>query len=181
MTKKKLPQLDKAQKTVNEGFNLLNHFIQNVEGELDRALKTARQQSRRSANTLKKRVDGLMENMGVNDLRKKAAETSTGLRKEIERFSTGVLKQIRTVEHKIEDGMIDDIVDKLKDNVSSTVTKLQDMEVVEFARHKMMDTREQVLSALQIPSNSDLEQLTRKLSVLEKKLNALRKNNGAHQ
>ena len=86
-----------------------------------------------------------------------------------------MITQIKSVENVIEDGMIDDVVDKIKDNFTSTVDRLQDLEVVEYAKVKMIDTKKQVLSALQIPSNTQLEQLTRKLSMMEKKHDTLKR------
>lgn len=141
------------------GLSLINSLWQNVEGELDKALKTARQQGKKSAQTLRKTVDGLITNINTEELRRKALRTGGELRKEFKKISNGVRTQIKSVESVIEEG----------------IDRIQDLEVVEYAKVKMNDTREQVLSALQIPSNSELEQLTRKLTILEKKLNALRK------
>lgn len=141
------------------GLHLINNLWQNVEGEFDKALKTARHQGKKSARTLKDTVDGLITNINTEELRKKALRTGGELKKEFQKISDGVRTQIKSVESVIEDG----------------IDRIQDLEVVEYAKVKMNDTREQVLSALQIPSHSELEQLTHKLAILEKKLNALRK------
>lgn len=146
------------------GMNFIGHLWQNVEGELDKALKTARQRGGKSAETLRKTVDGLIAGVDTEKLRRKALRTGGELKKEFEKISNGMRTQIKSVESAIEEG----------------IERIQDLEVVEYAKVKMNDTREQVLSALQIPSNTELTQLTHKLAILEKKLNALRKPE-AHQ
>lgn len=108
-----------------------NSLFQNVEGELGKVLKTAKKQGERSVAQLKKRVDGLVNNLNVDDLRNLA---------------------------------------------SNTLNTFQDMELVEFAKVKVSDTRRQLLSALQIPSQDDVNSLSQKVVSLEKKLGALKRH-----
>lgn len=153
-----------AQQAFNQGLDFLSNLISNGKGEVGRAVKTARQQGKKTAKNFRKTVDGIIANAGVTEIRRKAVD---------------VLSQIR-VENVIEDGAIENVVGMIRDNVSSTVNKLQDLEVVEYAKVKMKDTREQVMSALQIPSHADVEQLTRKLAALEKKLNTIKRHDARH-
>jgi hypothetical protein len=146
-----------AQQAFNQGLDFLSNLISNGKGEVGRAVKTARQQGKKTAKNFRKTVDGIIANAGVTEIRRKAVD---------------VLSQIR-VENVIEDGAIENVVGMIRDNVSSTVTKLQDLEVVEYAKVKMM-------SALQIPSHADVEQLTRKLAALEKKLNTIKRHDARH-
>lgn len=108
-----------------------NSLFQNVEGEIGKAFKTAKKQGERSVAQFKKRVDGLVNNLNVDDLRNLA---------------------------------------------SNTLNTFQDMELVEFAKVKAKDTRRQLLSALQIPSQDDVNSLSQKVVSLEKKLGALKRH-----
>lgn len=143
-TKKK--QTNKTNTPWGEGFHKINTFWQSFEGEVDKALKTARKQGKKSALTIRKRVDSLIDQVGANDIGRKAIQKSEELGKEV------------------------------LNNLSSTLTRLQDSEVVEYARIKANGTRNQVLSALNIPSNDEVAKLTRKLSALEKKLSTIQKH-----
>lgn len=165
-----------TQKAFSEGLSFINSFLQNVEGEVGKALQNARQQGKKSAKTLRRTVDEIIGNGGTAAIRRKALAKGGELKKEFKKFSNEVITQIKSVENAIEDGVLDNVVDKIKGNFTSTVSKLQDLEVVEYAKVKMNDTKKQVLSALEIPSNTELESLTRKLSALEKKLNTLKRH-----
>jgi hypothetical protein len=169
-----------TQKAWSESLNFINSFLQNVEGEVGKAIRTARQQSKKSAKNIRRTVDELIGNGGTAAIRRKAIAKGGELKKEFKKFSDGVITQIKSVENVIEDGVIDNVVDKIRGNFTSTVNKLQDLEVVEYAKVKMNDTKKQVLSALEIPSHSELERLTRKLSVLEKKLNTIKRHDARH-
>lgn len=158
------------------GLNLINNLWQNVEGEFDKALKTARHQGKKSTATLLKTVDDLVSNLDTTEIRRRAVATSGELKREFKKISNGVMSQIKTVETALEDGALSDVVGKIKGNLSATMDKISDMEVLEYAKVKMQDTRAQVLSALQIPSHNDVTTLTRKLATLEKKLNALKRH-----
>jgi hypothetical protein len=162
--------------TLTGGLNLINNLWQNVEGELDKAFKTARHQGKKSTATLLKTVDDLVNNINATEIRRRAAATGSELKREFKKISNGVMSQIKTVETALEDGALNDVVDKIKNNLSATVDKISDMEVLEYAKVRMQDTREQVFSALQIPSHDDVAALTRKLATLEKKLNALKRH-----
>jgi hypothetical protein len=112
-----------------------NSLFQNVESEIGKALKTAQKQGVRSVAHFKKRVDGLVNNLNMDDLRHLA---------------------------------------------SNTLNTFQDMELVEFAKVKVGDTRRQLLSALQIPSQDDVNSLSQKVVSLEKKLSTLKRHEARH-
>ena len=105
--------------TVSHGLSLMNDFISNVEGEFDKALKTA-----------KKNVNGLIANIDPEDMKKRA-----------------VVK------------------------LNATLADWQKQAV---------QTKNQVWSALKIPSHSEIVTLTRKVSALEKRLDALKSQGARH-
>ena len=67
-------------------------------------------------------------------------------------------------------------VGDIKNLASNTLQSFQDLEVLEYAKLSLNDTKRQLLSALQIPSTEDLNDLSKKVSVLEKKLSSLKRH-----
>ena len=159
----------KKNSTFMERVPGLNLILDSVDLDIEKALRQARRQGKRSVATLRKRVDGLMTNINTNEL----LERGEGLRKEIERITRGVKNQI-------EDGVWENVIDRIRDNVTATVDAIQDLEVVELAKEKVQGTKNTVFSALNIPSSSDIRSLSRKVVALEKKLDAIKKHEVRH-
>lgn len=112
-----------------------NSLFQNVEGEFDKVLKSAKKQGERSVAQLRKQVDGIIDTINVNEL---------------------------------------------KNLASNTLNTFQDLELVELAKVKAVDTKRQVLSALQIPSQDEFNDLSKKVVALEKKLSTLKRHEVRH-
>lgn len=112
-----------------------NSLFQNVEGEFDKVLKSAKKQGERSVAQLRKQVDGIIDTINVNEL---------------------------------------------KNLATNTLSTFQDLELVELAKVKAVDTKRQVLSALQIPSQDEFDDLSKKVVALEKKLSTLKRHEVRH-
>lgn len=79
------------------------------------------------------------------------------------------------------DGFIETInVNDLKNLATNTLNTFQDLELVEFAKVKAGDTRLKLLSALQIPSQDEVDTLSKKVVALEKKLGTLKRHEVHH-
>ena len=71
---------------------------------------------------------------------------------------------------------LDKKFETIRENIGQALSLVQDAELVEFAKNKVEDTKNQVFSALNIPSKDDVDNLTRKLVALEKKFNTVRRH-----
>lgn len=150
---KKEYQMAKKQrkKTTYSKFNKVNFLLQNVEDNLNKVVSQARKQSM-----------NIIHNLNASELSHKAMRKGSQIKREIKRLSLDVS---------------DNMVDVVKGNISNTFHKIQESEIVELAKVKMKGSKNQLLNSFEIPSQSDLKRLNLKLANLERKLNAIQKNN----
>ncbi|OVE81633.1 hypothetical protein BVY03_03260 [bacterium K02(2017)] len=119
---------------------------------------------------MKNNIEELLSSIGSKDFKKKATKTKKEISKEFKK----IVKNIKTID-------IDQInspvnLAQIKDNLNQAINKVQDLEILEFAKGKVNNTKNQVFSALNIPSQVEFDVLSRKLGSLEKKFRAIQKN-----
>ncbi len=119
------------------------------------------------------KFEEIFETLGAQDFKNIAIEKTDEITKGIK----SVVKQIKGLDLN----GYQPVVDSIKDNINNAITKVQDIEVVEYAKGKVVDTKNQVFSMLNIPSQVEVDNLNRKLANLEKKIKTISKNGrGAH-
>lgn len=116
-----------------------------------------------------KSLDGLLETLKTADLGSKAKEKGRALEKELKKY----VKTLKSLDANFTQTAV---FEALLDNVNDVLGRVQDLEVLEFAKGKVSDTKHQIFSMLDIPSQIDVDHLTRKISHLEKKVNTLSKS-----
>jgi len=67
------------------------------------------------------------------------------------------------------------MMEAIRENVNLAVDRVQDLEILELAKEKVSDTKNQVLSVFNVPSQGDVDNLTKKLAALEKKVKTINK------
>ena len=71
---------------------------------------------------------------------------------------------------------LETVRDNIFQVISSVQDKVNDSDVVEYALDKVAETKNTLFSALHIPCQKDVDDLTKKLVALEKKVQAIKKH-----
>ncbi|HLD43929.1 MAG TPA: hypothetical protein VJC18_00720, partial [bacterium] len=67
------------------------------------------------------------------------------------------------------------IIDHMKDNIANAVDRVSNSDVLDRAKEKVLTTKQQLLSALDLPTQQDIKDLAGKIVSLEKKVRTIGK------
>lgn len=169
-----------VQSLFADGMSGLGNILQSIEDGVEKAVSTVRKQSLKTGATVVKGFDTLSDNMNVSDIRDKAFEKTDEIKdefkkeiKRIRKLSGDLLESLKGLDVNLDTSVV---LSKIRDNVSHVFTRAQELEMVEFAKGKISDTKNQVFTMLQIPSQVELDNLARKVVSLEKKIKTISKH-----
>ncbi len=148
---------------------------QTFEQGLEGVMKVANQNGTKTKEHLIKNFDELIDQLGAIELKEKALEKTEGLRKELKKKSKKVVKELKKKDWNFVDPHI---IDDVKENISTAVSQVNTAEFFEHAKDRVLSTKKHVLGMLDIPTQTDINTLTRKVASLEKKLRTKTKRKG---
>lgn len=119
-----------------------------------------------------KTLDEVMTSLGAGDIKTRAFEKTDAWTREMKRL----VRNFKKLDLNLADLPL---VENLKDNVATALTRMQGLEVVAYARDKVAETKNQVFGLLNIPSQEDVDHLTRKVVALEKKVRSMSRQRSA--
>lgn len=115
------------------------------------------------------KLEQLLSNLNADDIKSFA-------NKEVKK----IVKGIKSLDVSQLSALTDNpVVESIRDNLNTAIDRVQDLELVEFAKGKVADTKNTVLSVLNVPSQVEVDNLTRKIVALEKKLQTMSKQSGS--
>lgn len=156
---------------LKERFNRINGIITKLETEVEKAVGKFMKQGEKSSRVLKKNFDEILERISASGIYSKATEKTEEITREIRRLADEVVGKMKRFDLKTANNLIREI----RGNVEELVEKLQSTELVEMAKDKAISTRDQMLNVLHIPSQKEVDDLSRKVVSLEKKVKTLTK------
>ena len=118
-------------------------------------------------------IDEIIETLNATELRDLAMEKKAEWTKEIKKICKDVVKNFKNLDAHLADNAL---LDSVKENLNEALNRVTHSDVLENAMTKVADTKNQVFSILNIPTQTDIETLTRKVVVLEKKLKTISKH-----
>ena len=118
-------------------------------------------------------IDEIIETLNATELRDLAMEKKAEWTKEIKKIFKDVVKNFKNLDAHLADNAL---LDSVKENLNEALNRVTHSDVLENAMTKVADTKNQVFSILNIPTQTDIETLTRKVVVLEKKLKTISKH-----
>lgn len=161
----------KSQRFLALRLKKASGVINRFEKEVEKAVKKVRAQSKKSSDSVLKIFDELVASIGATELKNKAFSKKDDLIAEIKRISDEIVANIREFEFSFDASLIT----RARQALVDTVRTLQQSEVLEFARGKVSDGKNQLFTYLQIPSQAELDSLARKVVSIEKKLKVVSK------
>lgn len=117
-----------------------------------------------------KNLDEIMDSIGAADIKNRAVEKTDELTKEMKKL----VKNFKKLD--LNNLAENPVIENIMDNVNAAISRVQDLEVIEYAKEKVTDTKNQFFTLLNIPSQVDVDNLTRKLVALEKKIKTISKH-----
>ena len=154
-----------------ERLNRINSVIGKLETEVEKAVEKFMKRGEKSSRVLKKNFDEILEKISGLGIYSKATEKTEEITKEIRRIADEVVSKVKGFDLKAANNLIREI----RENIDQLVEKVQANGFIEIAKGKAISTRDQVLNVLKIPSQKEVDDLSRKVVNLEKKVRTLTK------
>ncbi|MDO8518725.1 MAG: phasin family protein [Deltaproteobacteria bacterium] len=154
-----------------ERLNRINFVIGKLEAEVEKAVEKFMKRGEKSSRVLKKNFDEILEKISGSGIYSKATEKTEEITKELRRIADEVVSKVKGFDLKAANNLIREV----RANVEDLVEKIQANDLVEKAKDKAITTRDQVLNVLRIPSQKEVDDLSRKVVSLEKKVKTLTK------
>jgi polyhydroxyalkanoate synthesis regulator phasin len=166
-------KIKNAKSNVVTRLQRINRVIGRFEGEVESLLKKIVKQGNRSRRELRKNFDDILARVRSGGLLAKANETRGELEREIRRLAEEAIDTVKEVEALINSDKVSDLFQNARKGLVNVVELLTDNGFVYHAKQKVLQTRQEVLSLLRIPTQGDVDKLERKLSSLEKRLSSI--------
>lgn len=156
-------------KFFKERLTRINNVIEKLETEVEKAVGKFMKRGEKSSRVLRKNFDEIVEKISGSGIYSKASEKTEEITKEVRRIADEVVAKMKRFDLKAANHLLREI----RENIDQLVEKFQANELVEKAKDKAITTRNQVLSVLKIPSQREVDDLSRKVVNLEKKIKTL--------
>lgn len=150
-------------------LNTINKVVGKFENEVEKALEKFVLKGEKSSQILRKNFDEIFDKISSTPFYSKATEKTEELTKELRKVADEVVGKLKNFD-------LNKALPALKEvraNIDELVSKVQGLDFVEKARKQAKKSKNQFLSVLSIPTQDDIEQLSRKVTSLEKKIKVL--------
>lgn len=166
-TRRKRTQVSKASAGKFEG---IADLLAKLEVEAEKVVRRLVEKAESSSRDLKKGISTLIEQVRSEGLASVATEKTDELR----RLAEDVLARAKDIQFGSLGGFNrDEIVREAKKNLEDLVSRLNTSDLFAKARATALNTKDQVLSILSIPNQSEVIKLSRKITSLESRVNKL--------
>lgn len=158
-------------KFFRERLTRINKVIEKLEAEFEKAIGKFMKQGEKSSRVLRKNLDEILERISTSDIYSRATEKTEELTREAKKVADEIVSKVKGFDLKRANTFFKDI----RGNIDELMGKIQNTEIVEKAKGRAINTRNQFLSVLSIPSQDEVSELSRKVGSLEKKIKTLSK------
>jgi len=165
-TSKKHPQKFYAKR-----LDQISNILLRLEKEVTQAVGSIRKKSEQSTHALRKNFDEIVKFLGATDIYEKASQTTDSIKKEISKVAEVIVSRVKNIDFNQPKAFFDD----LKDSLIELRGSFQKRGIVKTARDKAMTTGKRVLQAFRGTANEGMNEISRKLVDLEKKIRNLGK------
>lgn len=148
-------------------FEGLADLLSKLEVEAERVVRRLIEKTEQSSRELKKSVSTLVGQVRSEGLATFASEKTEDLLKLAEEV-IGRAKEIQFTSFNR-----DDLIREAKKNIEDLVSRINSSDILARARVRALNTKDQVLSILSIPTQTEVVKLSRKITNLESRVNKL--------
>ena len=150
-------------------LNTINKVVGKFENEVEKALEKFVLKGEKSSQILRKNFDDIFDKISATPFYSKATEKTEEFSKELKKIADEVVDKLKNFD--LNKAL--PVLKEVRANIDELVNKLQAMDFVEKAKKQAKKSKNQFLSVLSIPTQDDIEQLSRKVTSLEKKIKVL--------
>ncbi len=166
-TRRKRAPISKALPRKFEG---IADLLAKLEVEAEKVVRRLVEKAESSSRDLKKGISSLIDQVRNEGLASVASEKTDDLRK----LAEEVISRAKEVQFSsISNFNRDEIVREAKKNLEDLIDRLNTSELFAKAKATALNTKDQVLSILSIPNQSEVVKLSRKITTLESRVNKL--------
>lgn len=166
-TRRKRTQVSKASPRKFEGFADL---LGKLEVEAEKVVRRFIDKAEHSSRELKKGISALIEQVRTEGLATVASEK----KEDLIHLAEDVITRAKEIQFlPLGNFNRDEIVREAKKNLEDLISRINSSELLARAKVTAVNTKNQVLSILSIPSQSEVVKLSRKITSLESRVNKL--------
>lgn len=170
----KVTKISKKVKKGNEAFlqgriSQINKVFGKFETEVEKAVNKFMKRGEKSSQLLRRNFDEIIDKIAGSDLYSRASEKKEEVLREFRKLADEVVAKVKNFDFRVAQPLLKEV----RENLDEFLTKLQNAELVEKAKDRVLNTRNHVLSVLSIPTQKDVNELTQKVVRLEKKIRTL--------
>ncbi len=163
----------KASKTTSLKLEGFTGLLGKLEVEAEKVVRRIVEKAETSSRDIKKGVRTLIQQVRSTGLASIAEEK----KQDLVRLAGEVLTKAKEVQiasvGSLNNFNRDEIVKEAKKNIDDIIKKINSSELMAKAKVQALNTKDQVLSILSIPSQEDVVKLSRKIVTLEGRVNKL--------
>lgn len=148
-------------------FEGLTDLLSKLEVEAERVVRRLIEKTEQSSRELKNSVSTLVDQVRSEGLATFASEKTEDFLKLAEEV-IGRAKEIQFTSFNR-----DDLIREAKKNIEDLVSRINSSDILARARVRALNTKDQVLSILSIPTQTEVVKLSRKITNLESRVNKL--------
>lgn len=168
--RRKRSTISKASKAIPRKFEGIADILAKLEVEAEKVVRRLVERAEHSSRELKKGISSLIDQVRNEGLASVASEKTDDLR----RLAEDVIGRAKEVQFgSIGNFNRDEIVREAKKNLNDLIGRLNASEIFAKAKATALNTKDQVLSILSIPNQSEVVKLSRKITSLEGRVNKL--------
>lgn len=169
-TRRKRTPISKASKAIPRKFEGITDLLSKLEVEAEKVVRRLVDKAEHSSRELKKGISSLIDQVRHDGIASVASEKTDDLR----RIAEDVLSRAREIQFgSLGSFNRDEIVREAKKNLGDLIDRLNTTEIFAKAKATALNTKDQVLSILSIPNQSEVVKLSRKITSLESRVSKL--------
>jgi hypothetical protein len=168
-TRRKRTTISKASKAIPRKFEGIADLLSKLEMETEKVVRRLVDRAEHSSRELKKGIAAIIDQVRSEGL----ASVATGKTEELRRLAEDVIARAKDVQFLPHHFNRDDIVREAKKNLDELIDRLNACDLLAKAKATALNTKDQVLSILSIPNQSEVIKLSRKITSLESRVSKL--------
>jgi hypothetical protein len=161
--------ITKTSKAIPRKFEGIADLLAKLEMETEKIVRRLVGRAEQSSHDLKKGIAAIIDQVRSEGL----ASVATGKTEELRRLIEDVIARAKDVQFLPHHFNRDEIVHEAKKNLDELIDRLNASDLLAKAKATALNTKDQVLSILSIPNQSDVVKLSRKITSLENRVGKL--------
>lgn len=168
-TRRKRATIAKASRAIPRKFEGIADLLSKLEVETEKVVRRFVEKAEQSSRDIKKGISAIIDQVRSEGLASVASDKTEDLR----RIAEDVIARAREIQILPGHFSRDEIIREAKKNLDDLIDRLNASELLAKAKATALNTKDQVLSILSIPNQSEVVKLSRKITSLESRVNKL--------